>query len=78
MKLRVHRGTRQTGGTCIELESAGSRVLLDLGLPLNSPNVASAALPKVPGLQEPGASLLAIVLSHGHRDHWGLVPTPSI
>ena len=22
-------------------------------------------------------SVLAIVLSHGHRDHWGLVPTPN-
>ena len=26
MKLRVHRGTREIGGTCIELESAGSRI----------------------------------------------------
>lgn len=61
------------GGTCIKLESTGSRVLRDLGLPLDSPDVASAALPKVPGLQEPDANLFAIVLSHGHRDHWGLV-----
>ena len=55
MKLQVHRGTRQIGGTSIELESAGSRVLLDFGLPLDSPDVASAALPTVPGLQEPDA-----------------------
>jgi ribonuclease J len=74
MKLRVHRGTREIGGTCIELESAGSRILLDLGLPLDSKDLESAALPSVSGLSEPDASLLAIILSHGHRDHWGLVP----
>jgi ribonuclease J len=74
MRLRVHRGTREIGGTCIELESAGSRILLDLGLPLDSKDLESASLPSVPGLSEPDASLLAIILSHGHRDHWGLVP----
>jgi ribonuclease J len=74
MRLRVHRGTREIGGTCIEMESAGSRILLDLGLPLDSNDLESAPLPNVPGLLEPDESLLAIVLSHGHRDHWGLVP----
>jgi ribonuclease J len=74
MKLRVHRGTREIGGTCIELESAGSRILLDLGLPLDSKDLESTPLPSIWGLSEPDASLLAIILSHGHRDHWGLVP----
>jgi ribonuclease J len=74
MKLRVHRGTREIGGTCIELESAGSRILLDLGLPLDSKNLESAQLPNVSSFSEPDASLLAIILSHGHRDHWGLIP----
>jgi ribonuclease J len=74
MKLRVHRGTREIGGTCIELESAGSRILLDLGLPLDSKDMESTPLPSVSGLSDPDASLLAIILSHGHRDHWGLVP----
>jgi ribonuclease J len=74
MRLRVHRGTREIGGSCIELESAGSRILLDLGLPLDSKDLESTPLPNVSGLSEPDASLLAIILSHGHRDHWGLVP----
>lgn len=74
MQIRIHRGTREIGGTCVEVESSGSRILLDLGLPLDSADLASAALPPVPGLIEPRQDLLAIVLSHGHRDHWGLVP----
>ncbi|WP_347339762.1 MBL fold metallo-hydrolase [Bradyrhizobium rifense] len=52
----------------------GARILLDLGLPLNAKDLASTPLPDVEGLSAPSASLLGIVLSHGHRDHWGLVP----
>lgn len=74
MRLRIHRGTREIGGTCIELESGGSRILLDLGLPLDAKDLASTPLPKIEGLAEGGSTLLAIVLSHGHRDHWGLIP----
>lgn len=74
MRLRIHRGTREIGGTCIELESEGARILLDLGLPLTASDLASTPLPNVDGLSTVSASLLGIVLSHGHRDHWGLVP----
>jgi ribonuclease J len=74
VRVRIHRGTREIGGTCIELESAGSRILLDLGLPLDATDLASTPLPDVEGLRDASASLLAIVLSHGHRDHWGLIP----
>ncbi|RPH49076.1 MAG: MBL fold metallo-hydrolase [Desulfobacteraceae bacterium] len=34
MKLTVHRGTNEIGGTCIELQSGTSRILLDFGMPL--------------------------------------------
>ncbi len=74
MKLRIHRGTREIGGTCVELESGSDRILLDLGLPLNADTQLSVELPVVPGLTEPDATLKAIILSHGHRDHWGLLP----
>jgi ribonuclease J len=59
------------------LESRGSRILLDLGLPLDAPDLASTPLPKIEGLAEGSSTLLAIVLSHGHRDHWGLIPKVS-
>jgi ribonuclease J len=74
MKLCIHRGTREIGGTCVELESSGQRILLDLGLPLNAKDVASTPLPAISGLTQADPNLLAIVLSHGHRDHWGLLP----
>jgi ribonuclease J len=40
VRVRIYRGTREIGGTCIELESEGCRILLDLGLPLDATDLA--------------------------------------
>lgn len=71
---RVHRGTQQIGGTCIELEADGARLLLDLGLPLNADELSDDLLPEVSGIQTHDPTLRAVVISHGHGDHWGLLP----
>jgi ribonuclease J len=69
----VQRGTQQIGGTCIELSCDGQRILLDLGLPLDAGEDDPASfLPNIAGVQSADPSLLALVLSHGHADHWGL------
>jgi ribonuclease J len=74
MRVCIHRGTKQIGGTCVEIEASGSRIIVDLGLPLDAVEADLALVPQISGLREHDPSLLAIVLSHGHRDHWGLVP----
>ena len=71
MRVCIHRGTREVGGTCIEIESQGQRIVLDLGLPLDGIDSA-AHLPDVSGFREPQDSLLAVVISHPHLDHYGL------
>jgi len=71
MQVCIHRGTKEVGGTCIEIESEGKRIVLDVGLPLNVEN-SIRHLPTVKGFREPDASLLAVVLSHPHQDHYGL------
>jgi len=38
MKLTIHRGAKEIGGTCIELQLATSRILIDFGLPLVDEN----------------------------------------
>jgi ribonuclease J len=74
MKLRIHRGTLEIGGTCIEIESRGARILLDLGLPMTAAAQDQVPLPCVAGLLDPDPNLCGIIVSHGHRDHWGLLP----
>lgn len=75
MRLRIHRGTREIGGTCIEVEAQGRRLVLDVGLPLGAPDDEGAKtnlLPAVPGFRSRDDSLLGVVISHPHPDHYGL------
>lgn len=73
MKLCIHRGAKEIGGSCVELESRGKRLLLDLGLPLDAENEHSQYLPNVSGLDGSDPSLLGILISHPHQDHFGLL-----
>ena len=51
MRIRVHRGTQEIGGTCIEVEAQGKRIALDVGLPLDAPAEGHEhLLPDVPGV----------------------------
>ena len=73
MRLRIHRGTKEIGGTCIEIEAQGKRIALDVGLPLDAPDDGQEELlPEVPGFREPDDGLLGVVISHPHQDHYGL------
>jgi ribonuclease J len=71
MKICIHRGTQEVGGTCIEIESQGKRIVLDVGLPLEATD-SIESLPQVEGFRERQESLLAAVISHPHLDHYGL------
>ena len=73
MKIRIHRGTKEIGGTCIEVEAGGRHIALDVGLPLDSlEEQAETLLPNVSGFREPDENLLGVVISHPHQDHFGL------
>ena len=71
MKVCIHRGTQEVGGTCIEIESQGKRIALDVGLPLDGTDSIDS-LPQVNGFRQGDESLLAVVISHPHLDHYGL------
>jgi ribonuclease J len=71
MRVCIHRGTHEIGGTCVEIESQGKRIVLDVGLPLDA-EPADVPLPAVPGFDRPDSSLLGVIISHPHMDHYGL------
>lgn len=72
MRICIHRGTREIGGTCVEIESAGKRLVLDVGLPLDAPDPDAFPLHPVKGFDAPDESLLGVLISHPHQDHYGL------
>lgn len=68
MDVKVLRGERQIGGNIIEVSTATTRILLDVGLELNEEN---QKLPDIDGLFD-NASYDAVFISHYHGDHLGL------
>lgn len=74
MRVRIHRGAKEIGGNCIEVEAQGKRIVLDVGRPLDAELGDDLPLPDVPGLADGSdPDLLGLFISHGHQDHWGLV-----
>lgn len=77
MNLTIHRGARQIGGSCVELEYDGARIIVDAGLPLDARSDAAPDVRlRVPGLFVDGADAKpvdALFISHAHQDHYGLL-----
>lgn len=80
MRVCIHRGSKQIGGSCVEIETQDQRLLIDLGLPLDAEKNSIQYLPKISGLDGSDPSLLGILISHPHLDHFGLLThvSPSI
>jgi ribonuclease J len=74
VKVKIHRGAHEIGGSCVEVEHDGKRIVLDVGRPLNAGFDETVPIPSVQGLEEHDSSLLGVIISHAHQDHWGLAP----
>jgi ribonuclease J len=74
VQVRIHRGAHEIGGSCVEVESNGSRIVLDVGKPLWAEWNEQVPLPLVPGLADGSdPSLAGLLISHPHMDHYGLI-----
>ena len=73
MRACIHRGSNQIGGSCVEIESCGQRLIIDFGLPLDAEKDTDQYLPNIEGLDGSDPSLLGILISHPHLDHFGLL-----
>ncbi len=64
MKLTIHRGSNEIGGTCIQVTSGATTILLDVGLPLSNSS---------PLIDVTDFKVDAVLVSHPHQDHFGLM-----
>ncbi|GBF49446.1 beta-lactamase domain protein [Leptospira ryugenii] len=82
----IHRGSNVIGGNCIEIIYKSKSIILDLGMPLmnpdgspidqeltQSPSIENGILPDNKDLYESNNRIEAVILSHPHMDHYGLM-----
>lgn len=77
MNLTIHRGTHEIGGSCVEVATQTSRILIDAGSPLESDDSKKdrAIVPRSLSalLRKKLPTLSGILISHPHMDHYGLL-----
>ncbi len=67
-------GARQVGRSCLFLQTPESRVLLDCGINTALPSDSKEAYPFLDAPEFSIKELDAVIVSHAHLDHIGLVP----
>lgn len=89
MNFKIHRGTKEIGGSCVEIWTDSTRIVVDFGMPLVNPDKTqfdSRAIKNLsvneliskgilPDIKElyENKGNTALVLSHAHQDHFGLI-----
>ena len=74
MKLTIHRGSHEIGGSCLEIATAATRIVLDVGLPLEKPGTDpdaenELARNRIAAIFAKFPPVSALFLSHAHQDH---------
>lgn len=69
MRVCIHRGSNEIGGSCVELEASGQALVIDAGLPLYADEPSRSDVPRIAE-----KTLRGIIVSHPHQDHYGLLP----
>ncbi len=70
MKIKIHRGQNQIGGSIIEVSSDNARIFLDIGIELDEDK--EIEVPKIEGLFCGTKNCDAVIITHYHSDHIGL------
>ena len=89
MNFKIHRGTKEIGGSCVEIWTESTRIVVDFGMPLVNPDKTqfdSRAIKNFSVKELISKGVLpdikglyeksgdtALILSHAHQDHFGLI-----
>ena len=89
MNFKIHRGTKEIGGSCVEIWTDSTRIVVDFGMPLVNPDKTQFDSRSInnlsvyelitkgilPDIKElyDDKGNTALVLSHAHQDHFGLI-----
>ncbi|MDU3434204.1 MBL fold metallo-hydrolase [Veillonella sp.] len=71
MKIKIHRGTHQIGGSAIEISTASTRIILDFGNELSLDEKYTPINLDIDGVTKGLPDCDGIVISHYHMDHLG-------
>lgn len=89
MKFKIHRGTKEIGGSCVEVWTESTRIIVDFGMPLVNPDKTQFESRMIKDLSADElivkgilpaidglydkSGTTALVVSHAHQDHFGLI-----
>lgn len=71
MKIHIHRGQNQIGGSIIEVSTKATRLFFDVGI--NLEETTDIEIPQINGLFSGTKDCDAVFISHYHSDHIGLL-----
>jgi len=89
MNFKIHRGTKEIGGSCVEVWTESTRIIVDFGMPLVNPDLTQFDSRAIKALSVDelivkgilpdihglygNSGIPALILSHAHQDHFGLI-----
>lgn len=89
MNFKIHRGTQEIGGSCVEIWTDSTRIVVDFGMPLVNPDRTQFNSREIkhksvqdlisegilPDIKSlyDGTQNTVLILSHAHQDHYGLI-----
>jgi len=89
IKFKIHRGTQEIGGSCVEFWTESTRIVVDFGMPLVNPDKTKFNSKSIKDLTSRelidngilpniknlynDSSQISLIVSHAHQDHFGLL-----
>ena len=74
MKIIIHRGSHQIGGIAVEINTASTRIIIDMGDELTMDSSYTPKPLNISGVTDKNGRCDAVLFTHYHGDHTGQLP----